>query len=223
MYWGQGYNMAIAPTYACNVCACLVGAQGNGLLHITGQPSFSVCILQFMSCNANLLTLGILLLLVSTEAVESPHTKHASVTRDSTGTHTSSSHTTAQSKTPPQQSHHSRTTDSTTTKSSTPDSGYIEPLPDRPVQLVRPDPHHHLKLEIVDENVRHLHHIKTAVAVVAVVGKFHSGKSFLLNQLMGKTEGFGIGPYVRPQTMGIWMWGKVGVCMYVYMCMHSLL
>ena len=89
------------------------------------------------------------------------------------------------------------------------DSKYFKPLPDKPIQLVRPDPTEHLKLEIVEENVRHLHHINSAVAVVAVVGKFHSGKSFLLNQLMGKQEGFGIGPYVRPQTMGIWMWGKV--------------
>ena len=82
-------------------------------------------------------------------------------------------------------------------------------LPERPLQLIRPDPHHHRKLEIISSNVKHLHHIHTAVAVVAVVGKFHSGKSFLLNQLMGKREGFGVGPSVRPETMGIWMWGKV--------------
>ena len=95
------------------------------------------------------------------------------------------------------------------TPSQEPDSKYFKELPDKPIQLVRPDPMEHLKLEIVVENVRHLHHINSAVAVVAVVGKFHSGKSFLLNQLMGKQDGFGIGPYVRPQTMGIWMWGKV--------------
>ncbi len=82
-------------------------------------------------------------------------------------------------------------------------------LPERPLQLVKPDPVEHKKLVIVEENVRHLHYLKGAVAVVAVVGKFHSGKSFLLNQLMGKPDGFGIGPTVRPQTMGIWMWGKV--------------
>ena len=84
-------------------------------------------------------------------------------------------------------------------------------LPERPLQLVKPDPVEHKKLVIVEENVRHLHYLKGAVAVVAVVGKFHSGKSFLLNQLMGKPDGFGIGPTVRPQTMGIWMWGKVHV------------
>ena len=82
-------------------------------------------------------------------------------------------------------------------------------LPERPLQLVKPDPDEHKKLVLVDENIRHLHYLKGGVAVVAVVGKFHSGKSFLLNQLMGKHDGFGIGPTVRPQTMGIWMWGKV--------------
>lgn len=88
-----------------------------------------------------------------------------------------------------------------------------EVLPERPLQLVRPDPTKHRKLELVAQNVKHLYHINTAVAVVAVVGKFHSGKSFLLNQLMGKPgTGFTIGPTVRPQTMGIWMWGKVGMC-----------
>ena len=84
-----------------------------------------------------------------------------------------------------------------------------EPLPDKPLQLVQPDPLLHRRLILVEENVKHLHFIKGAVAVVVVVGKFHSGKSFLLNQLMGKQKGFGIGPSVKPQTMGIWMWGKV--------------
>lgn len=88
-------------------------------------------------------------------------------------------------------------------------------LPEQPIQLIHPDPNHHRKLEIISSNVKHLHHIHTAVAVVAVVGKFHSGKSFLLNQLMGKQEGFGVGPSVRPHTMGIWMWGKVSLYLQV--------
>ena len=82
-------------------------------------------------------------------------------------------------------------------------------FPDHPVQLIHPDPLEHRKLEIIDSNIKYLHSIDSSVAVIAVVGKFHSGKSFLLNQLMGKQDGFGIGPSVKPQTMGIWMWGKV--------------
>uniref|UniRef100_T1IUF1 GB1/RHD3-type G domain-containing protein n=1 Tax=Strigamia maritima TaxID=126957 RepID=T1IUF1_STRMM len=80
-------------------------------------------------------------------------------------------------------------------------------LPDEPVQLVRPD-ETHKRLVIVEENMKLLHKIMGPVATIAVVGKFHSGKSFLMNQLMGKRQGFGVGFSVRPQTMGIWMWGK---------------
>ena len=90
-------------------------------------------------------------------------------------------------------------------------------LPDHPIQLVRPDPVHHRRLEIVESNIKYLHHINSAVAIVSVVGKYHSGKSFLLNQLMRKQRGFGIGPTVRPETMGIWMWGKVGKVFIVSM------
>ena len=81
------------------------------------------------------------------------------------------------------------------------------PFPDEPLQLVKPDIKHK-KLLLVEENFKLLQKIEGSVATVAVVGKFHTGKSFLLNQLMGKYNGFGVGPYVRPQTMGIWMWGK---------------
>ncbi|XP_031565024.1 guanylate-binding protein 5-like, partial [Actinia tenebrosa] len=79
---------------------------------------------------------------------------------------------------------------------------------DRPVQLVYPDKGSHKKLVLHEENIKFLQYIQEPVATVAVVGKFHTGKSFLLNQLMGKKAGFGVGPYVRPETMGIWMWGK---------------
>ncbi|KAI1305312.1 Guanylate-binding protein 1 [Halotydeus destructor] len=80
-------------------------------------------------------------------------------------------------------------------------------VPDQPIQLVKPDADHR-KLVLVEENIRFLHQIKAPLAIVAVVGKFHSGKSFLMNQLMGKGTGFGVGPSVQPMTMGIWMWGK---------------
>ncbi|XP_048587556.1 guanylate-binding protein 2 [Nematostella vectensis] len=79
---------------------------------------------------------------------------------------------------------------------------------DKPVQLVYPDQSSHKQLVLHKENLRLLQLIQEPIATVAVVGKFHTGKSFLLNQLMGKQAGFGVGPFVRPETMGIWMWGK---------------
>ncbi|CAN7993322.1 unnamed protein product [Ixodes hexagonus] len=78
---------------------------------------------------------------------------------------------------------------------------------DEPLQLVKPDLDHK-RLVLVKENIKVVSRIEGPVATIAVVGKFHSGKSFLMNQLMGKTKGFGIGPTVRPETMGIWMWGQ---------------
>ncbi|XP_037523747.1 guanylate-binding protein 1 isoform X1 [Rhipicephalus sanguineus] len=80
-------------------------------------------------------------------------------------------------------------------------------LNDAPVQIIKPSEDH--KTLIIDkENIKAIYKIKGPVATIGVVGKFHSGKSFLMNQLMGKTKGFGIGPSVQPETMGIWMWGE---------------
>lgn len=78
---------------------------------------------------------------------------------------------------------------------------------DEPVQLVGPDAEHR-GLVLISENIKLISQIEGPVATIAVVGKFHSGKSFLMNQLMGKYKGFGIGPSVKPETMGIWMWGQ---------------
>lgn len=78
---------------------------------------------------------------------------------------------------------------------------------DIPLQLVKPAANHR-DLELVEHNLMLLKKLQGPVAIVAVVGKFHSGKSFLMNQLMGKSAGFGVGPSVQPKTMGIWMWGQ---------------
>jgi len=36
----------------------------------------------------------------------------------------------------------------------------------------------------------------------------HSGKSFLLNQLYDRKQGFELGPTIDPQTRGIWTWSE---------------
>jgi hypothetical protein len=43
------------------------------------------------------------------------------------------------------------------------------------------------------------------ISIVAVVGPYHSGKSFLLNSLIGDTGVFQIGRRTDPETMGIWL------------------
>jgi hypothetical protein len=43
------------------------------------------------------------------------------------------------------------------------------------------------------------------ISVISVVGPYHSGKSFLLNSLIGDTGVFQIGRRTNPETMGIWL------------------
>ena len=53
-----------------------------------------------------------------------------------------------------------------------------------------------------------LSQIKGRIAVIAVAGMFRTGKSFLMNRLIGMQDGFEIGPSVNPCTKGIWIWGQ---------------
>ncbi|KAF4690065.1 hypothetical protein FOZ62_003096, partial [Perkinsus olseni] len=46
------------------------------------------------------------------------------------------------------------------------------------------------------------------VAVIGIAGLYRTGKSFLMNRLLGLQDGFEIGPSVNPCTRGIWMWGQ---------------
>ena len=44
------------------------------------------------------------------------------------------------------------------------------------------------------------------VTVVCIVGPYRTGKSYLLNRLMGRNNGFPLGPTLQAKTKGIWMW-----------------
>ncbi|KAK7811059.1 hypothetical protein U0070_010218, partial [Myodes glareolus] len=48
--------------------------------------------------------------------------------------------------------------------------------------------------------------IKQPVVVVAIVGLYRTGKSYLMNKLAGKQKGFPLGSTVQSHTKGIWMW-----------------
>ncbi|XP_020844434.1 guanylate-binding protein 1-like isoform X1 [Phascolarctos cinereus] len=44
------------------------------------------------------------------------------------------------------------------------------------------------------------------VVVVAIVGLYRTGKSYLMNKLAGQNTGFSLGSTVQSHTKGIWMW-----------------
>lgn len=59
---------------------------------------------------------------------------------------------------------------------------------------------------IQERALRMLSSISQPVVVVAVVGLYRTGKSYLMNRLAGKRKGFCLGTTVQAQTKGIWMW-----------------
>lgn len=65
-------------------------------------------------------------------------------------------------------------------------------------------------MKVADEGIALLNSIEGPVAPVVVIGPYRSGKSFLLNQLLGVpcNVGFGVGHTRETETKGIWVWGQ---------------
>ncbi|KAL4859356.1 Guanylate-binding protein 5 [Chlorella vulgaris] len=57
-----------------------------------------------------------------------------------------------------------------------------------------------------EQAIRALQQTRGPVGVVAVCGRARQGKSFILNQLLGRSGGFVVAPTHRPCTKGLWMW-----------------
>ncbi|CAO2600254.1 Guanylate-binding protein 4 [Lemmus lemmus] len=62
------------------------------------------------------------------------------------------------------------------------------------------------ELSVNPEAVNILEKITQPVVVVAIVGLYRTGKSYLMNRLAGKNHGFSLGSTVQSETKGIWMW-----------------
>ncbi|XP_016066818.1 PREDICTED: guanylate-binding protein 1-like [Miniopterus natalensis] len=62
------------------------------------------------------------------------------------------------------------------------------------------------RLVVNPEALKILSAITQPVVVVAIVGLYRTGKSYLMNKLAGKTRGFSLGSTVQSHTKGIWMW-----------------
>lgn len=73
-----------------------------------------------------------------------------------------------------------------------------------PFQVVQPMSNH-TSLTIVPDGLTALAQHRGNIALVSVVGPYHSGKSFLLNALLGHTQVFSVGKQTSPETMGIWI------------------
>jgi len=62
------------------------------------------------------------------------------------------------------------------------------------------------KFELGEEALSVLRNTRGPVGVVAVAGRARQGKSYILNQFLGRSGGFTVGPTHRPCTKGLWMW-----------------
>ncbi|KAJ6289694.1 hypothetical protein OIU78_025589 [Salix suchowensis] len=62
------------------------------------------------------------------------------------------------------------------------------------------------KFKVHPDAVDALMQIKGPIGVVSVCGRARQGKSFLMNQLLGRSTGFQVGSTNGPCTKGIWIW-----------------
>ncbi|XP_030641364.1 guanylate-binding protein 1-like [Chanos chanos] len=72
-----------------------------------------------------------------------------------------------------------------------------------PLCLIEND---HGELRTGEQALEYLRGISEPVVVVAVVGLYRTGKSYLMNRLAGKQTGFALGSTIESKTKGIWMW-----------------
>ncbi|XP_047981728.1 guanylate-binding protein 4-like isoform X1 [Salvia hispanica] len=74
----------------------------------------------------------------------------------------------------------------------------------RPIRLVYTDDKGRFHMD--PEAVALLQLVKQPVGVVSVCGRARQGKSFILNQLLGRSSGFQVASTHRPCTKGLWLW-----------------
>lgn len=75
-----------------------------------------------------------------------------------------------------------------------------------PLQLIRIDGEG--KCHLQEQAAKLLNQIDGKIAIVGIAGLYRTGKSFLLNRLLGLQQAFEIGPSVNPCTKGLWIWGQ---------------
>jgi hypothetical protein len=77
----------------------------------------------------------------------------------------------------------------------------------RPLQLISYDNSTGI-LKVGREALACLRSINTPVGVISVCGRARTGKSYILNQLLGQSTGFRLAHSHRPCTKGLWIWSE---------------
>ncbi|XP_068665199.1 uncharacterized protein [Aristolochia californica] len=85
-----------------------------------------------------------------------------------------------------------------------PASSAVAVGPGRPLRLVYCDEKGKFRMD--PEAVATLQLVKGPIGVVSVCGRARQGKSFILNQILGRSSGFQVASTHRPCTKGLWMW-----------------
>ncbi|XP_062818767.1 guanylate-binding protein 1 [Anolis carolinensis] len=80
----------------------------------------------------------------------------------------------------------------------------------RPLCLIENHPDGRLVLQ--EEALGVLQRVRQPVVVVAIMGLYRTGKSYLMNRLAGERKGFSLGSTVQGNTKGIWMWCRPHPC-----------
>lgn len=64
------------------------------------------------------------------------------------------------------------------------------------------------RCHIQEEAAAYLGQFEGKLSVIGIAGLYRTGKSFLLNRLLGSQSGFAVGSSVNPCTKGLWIWGE---------------
>lgn len=75
----------------------------------------------------------------------------------------------------------------------------------KPIEFIKID--NAGKCTLTEEAEEMLSKIDSNLAVICIAGIYRSGKSYLLNRLLGRQDGFEIGPTISSCTKGLWIWG----------------
>ena len=75
----------------------------------------------------------------------------------------------------------------------------------KPIEFIKID--NAGKCTLTEEAEEMLSKIENNLAVICMAGIYRSGKSYLLNRLLGRQDGFEIGPNISSCTKGLWIWG----------------